>query len=101
MSPIVEVVLFRLKAGVTEADFLREAAVVQVWVEQQPGYISRETLKTSDDQWLDVVRWTTLELAEKAGAEHMVAVECFPFMGMIDETSIQMGHYTTAALPVA
>ena len=68
MSHITEVVLFRLKEGVSETDFLREAGVAQAWVETQEGYLSRELLKTPDGQWLDTVRWTALEPAERAAS---------------------------------
>jgi|FLYK01.1.fsa_nt_gi hypothetical protein len=36
-QPIVEVVLFRIKDGITDAAFLQQAGVVQAWAEQQPG----------------------------------------------------------------
>jgi len=90
---IVEVVLFRLQDGVTDGEFLQQAAIVQAWVEQQPGFISRELLKTPDQQWLDTLRWTSLELAEKAAAEILNDDHCKPFLDMIDDASIQMWHF--------
>lgn len=100
MSHITEVVLFRLKEGVPEADFLKETAVAQAWVETQEGYISRELLKTPDGQWLDTVRWTALEPAERAAAELLNTAHCLPFINMIDETSMQMWHFEPQAVPV-
>jgi hypothetical protein len=97
-QPVVEVVLFRLKAGVEDETFLREAAVVQAWIEQQPGFISRELLKAPNDQWLDTVRWASLETAERAAAIIMNEDHCMPFMSMIDEASIQMWHFEPMAL---
>jgi hypothetical protein len=95
---IVEVVNFRLKEGVADADFLREAAVVQGWVEVQPGFCGRELLKSSGDQWLDTVRWESLELAEKAAANIMTDDQCKPFMAMIDESDLQMWHFEPQTL---
>jgi hypothetical protein len=97
-GPVVEVVLFRIKDGIRDDAFLKEASAVQAWIEQQPGFTSRELLKTPDNQWLDTVRWTSLELAEKATAKIMNDDHCKPFMGMIDEATIQMWHFEPQAL---
>jgi hypothetical protein len=93
VQPALEVVLFRIKESITDTAFLREAVIVQAWIEQQTGFISRELLKTPDNQWLDTVRWTSLELAEAAAAKIMNEDHCQPFLAMIDETGIQMWHF--------
>lgn len=100
MSVVTEVVLFRLKADITDTDFLQEATIAQTWVEQQEGYLGRELLKTSDGQWLDTVRWTGIEVAENAAQEIMNTAHCVPFINMIDETSMQMWHFEPQVLPV-
>jgi hypothetical protein len=97
--PIVEVVLFRVKDGITDVEFLQQGAMVQGWVEHQPGFISRELLKTPDHQWLDTLRWTSLELAEKAAEEILNDDHCTPFLNMIDDASIQMWHFEPQRLP--
>lgn len=99
-QPIVEVVLFRVKDGIRDAEFLREAGVVQAWIEQQPGFISRELMKTPEKQWLDTVRWTSLELAHEAADKIMNDDHCKPFMTMIDESAIQMWHFEPQSLLV-
>ncbi len=98
--PVVEVVLFRVKDGITDSLFLREASVVQAWIEQQPGFLSRELMKTPENQWLDTVRWTSRELAESAGGKIMNEDHCKPFMGMIDENTMQMWHFAPQTLLV-
>lgn len=98
-QPVVEVVLFRVKNGIEEMAFLREAAVAQTWIEQQPGFISRELLKSAENQWLDTVRWTSLELAHQAADRMMSEDHCRPFMAMIDETGMQMWHFEPQTLP--
>lgn len=97
-QPVLEVVLFRTKEGIADTAFLHEAAVVQVWIEQQPGFISRELLKTPENQWLDNVRWTSLELAHQAAEKIMNDDHCKPFMAMIDETGMQMWHFEPQTL---
>lgn len=97
-QPVVEVVLFRVKDGIKYMEFLREAAVVQAWIEQQPGFISRELLKTPEHQWLDTVRWTSLDLAHQAAGKIMNDDHCKPFMTMIDETGMQMWHFEPQTL---
>ncbi len=96
--PVVEVVLFRIKNGITDGAFLREAGAIQTWIKQQPGFVSRELMKTTDNQWLDTVRWTSLDLAEKAAAKIMNDDHCKPFMGMIDDATIQMWHFEPQSL---
>jgi len=97
-QPVVEVVLFRVKDGIKDMAFLREAAVAQAWIERQPGFISRELLKTPDNQWLDTVRWTSLELAHQAADKIMNDEHCKPFMAMIDESGMQMWHFEPQTL---
>jgi len=97
-QPVVEVVLFCVKDGIKEMAFLREAAVVQTWIEQQPGFVSRELLKTPENQWLDTVRWTSIELAHQAADKIMNDDHCKPFMDMIDETGMQMWHFEPQTL---
>jgi hypothetical protein len=97
-QPVLEVVLFRLKAGIADATFLQAAAVVQAWVAQQPGFVSRELLKTPDGGWLDTIRWTSLELAEAASAKIMNEDHCQPFLAMIEETGMQMWHFEPQTL---
>ena len=92
-QPVVEAVLFRVKDGITDGSFLQQAAVVQAWIEEQPDFISRELLKTSENQWLDTVRWTSLELAQQAAAKIISDEHCQPFMTMIDETGMPMWHF--------
>jgi hypothetical protein len=90
---VLEVVPFRTKEGIADTAFLHEAAVVQAWIERQPGFINRELLKTPENQWLDMVRWASLELAQQASDKFMNADDCKPFMAMLDETGMQMWHF--------
>lgn len=97
-QPIVEVVLFRVKDGIKDMVFFREAAVVQAWIDRQPGFISRELLKTPKNQWLDTVRWISLELAHQSADKIMNDDHCKPFMAMIDETGMQMWYFEPQTL---
>lgn len=97
-QPVLEVVLFRIKDGITDAAFLKESTVAELWLEQQPGFISREVLKNQDNQWLDTIRWASLELAKQSVPAMLNAETCKAFLSMMDETSVQMWHFEPQAL---
>lgn len=87
---VVEVALFRLKAGITDEEFLPSSELIQQHLDQSQGYISRELVKAPDGQWVDIVHWTSLEAANEAGAQIMADEEVAPFFAMIDEDESQM-----------
>lgn len=62
--PTVEIVQFRLKPGVSEADFLAANEPVQADLQKTSGYIRREMLRNDDGQYIDLVFWNSL--AERA-----------------------------------
>ena len=86
---IVEFSQFNLVAGTKEEDFLEAVEFSQDFIEDQPGFVSREVLKSGDD-WFDIVRWETREHAETASEKFQEADETDDFVNMIDEESLVM-----------
>jgi len=90
---IVEIAQFKLAAGVSEKDFLREAEAVQKnFLEKQSGYIDRELLKDKDGGWTDILHWNSMEEAQKAAEVMMSDPGAQGFMQKIDPSSVKMLH---------
>ncbi len=90
MKPVVEVALFRLKPGVSDAEFMPGVQAVQDVIEKLDGYISRELVRAPDGQWVDIVHWTSLEAARSAEPVVMADEGCMAFFALIDESAGQM-----------
>lgn len=89
---VVEAVRFRLKPGLRDADFLRIAQTTEAPLRGQAGFVGRQLVKDQDDLWTDLVTWASLAQAHQAAAEMMKDPAFGPFMGMIDEATVQMTH---------
>lgn len=91
-SPTIELVQFRLRAGVDERTFLAAVADTQAAITRLPGFLSRELLRGDDGLWVDLVHWRSkaeaLAAAEAFGAMPEVAA----FASMIDEKEMTMLH---------
>ena len=84
-APCVEVVTFRLVAGA-------DAAVTEVPLRGQPGFLRRRLVQSADGTWTDWVEWRDMPSAQ-AAAEAMMAAPAFgPFMALIDPDSVVMRH---------
>lgn len=91
-KPILEVVLFRTKAGVSDEQVLQGSAQIQPWLEKAAGYLNRQLSKNADGQWVDLVQWRTLAEAHQAAEQLMAEPSAAAFMAMIDPESITMLH---------
>ena len=71
---IVELLTFRPKPGVSEAELrAAEARVYEEFAAQQPGMMRRTTAVSADGEWLVVQLWgdlATCEAGEAAAAGH-------------------------------
>jgi hypothetical protein len=97
-SAVTELALFRTTPTVT-ADEMREV-VAQTWgrVAAQPGYLRRDLLANGDGQWVDVVRWRTLDDAMRAMSTMEQDPAMLPFVQRIDPHSVRMFHLHGVAI---
>ena len=66
MSNVIELVLFKLKEGVSEEQFLKASDEVNTsFLSLQKGYINRKLAK-NEDAWMDIVLWETMDDAMNA-----------------------------------
>jgi hypothetical protein len=94
---VLELVIYTLKDGTTEAQFTQAYDGLSEWIKRQPGFVSRDLLRgTADGRWIEVVWWTNQEDADAVAATSMTAPECAPFFEAIDMNAAQLLYGTPA-----
>ena len=94
----LELVVFKLKEGVTREQLLATDRGVTSWAREQPGFISRELSHDADgDRWVDVVWWRSMDEANAAAERAMSSESCAPMFSLIDMESTLMIHAVAAA----
>ena len=91
---VVEVVTFKLKAGVSAAEFAPlDQAVEREHVAKQPGFVSRESAHGVDGDWLVIVHWRSVKDAEASMATFEKATAAAQFMSKIEASTMSMKRY--------
>jgi hypothetical protein len=92
---IVEISQFRLAEGVDEDAFLKAASeTVTGFLETQPGYASRDLLRSDDGTWMDIVRFEGQEQASAAFAAFANHPSTREFERMLDVSTVQASHWS-------
>jgi len=91
-NPVLEIVHFRVKPGVSDEQVLAASTQTQEWISQCPGYLARELSKTTEGQWIDIVHWRTLAEAQAAAQQIMQEPCAAPFMALLDPTQVTFYH---------
>jgi hypothetical protein len=81
---VLEIALFRVRAGVTDEHVLRLSDQLQAEAVEFDGYLGRRLCKAADGEWADVVRWTSREAAQRA-ARILEARACLQEFTRIEE----------------
>lgn len=91
---VVEVVTFKLKAGVAAAEFAPiDKAVEREHVARQPGFVSRESAHGADGEWLVIVHWRSVKDADASMASFEKASAAAQFMSSIQASTMRMTRY--------
>ena len=94
MKNALEIVTFKIKDGTGVSGFLAASADMEEhFAKRQKGFVSRTFAKGEGNDWVDVIRWTTMEDAQAAAKAAMQSPACAPMFGMIDEASVKMMHF--------
>ncbi|MEM7470882.1 MAG: hypothetical protein AAF340_05965 [Pseudomonadota bacterium] len=97
---IAEIVRFRLKPGVSDADYIALNGPSHSYSSALPGFISRSLSKSAEGDWTDYVVWDSMEAAKHA-ADGFMAQDFAPAMvGAIDESTMEMTHQQILWQPV-
>lgn len=93
-ADVIEVVTFKLKAGVAAAEFAPiDKAVERDHVARQPGFVSRESAHGADGEWLVIVHWRSAKDADASMASFEKAPAAAPFMAKIEASTMSMKRY--------
>lgn len=91
---VIEVVTFKLKHGVTAAEFAPvDKAVEREHVARQPGFVSRESAHGPDGEWLVIVHWRSTQDADASMASFEKAPAAASFMSKIEAAAMHMKRY--------
>ena len=97
-APTVETIRFKLRDGVRDADFHRlNQRVEDEYMALRPGFLSRETSRSSDGEYLVVVHWASKEAAQATMGAFFSAPETQGFLGAVDTGSVTSGSYALEA----
>jgi hypothetical protein len=88
----VEIVLFRLKEGVSAEQFIAAAKPTFDILPTFEGYIDRELTVTQDGTWIDIVHWRDIAAALQAAEVFMANPLAQTFGELIDEKTMVMHH---------
>jgi hypothetical protein len=90
---VLELVVFKLKDGVTSEQLLATNDAVSIWAQRQRGFISRElSHDVEGGRWIDIVWWQSIEAAQAAAEAAMSSASCAPMFALIDMESALMLH---------
>lgn len=67
MNKVMELVSFRLKAGVSANDLLATNDALQVFLQQQDGFLYRSLSCDKKGYWFDIAYWRDRRSAEVGG----------------------------------
>jgi heme-degrading monooxygenase HmoA len=87
---IVEIHIARLKAGVSETDFLKAAEAIMPDVIAMDGFVSRQLLKSADGQWVEMITWRSMADAGRAAKAFEKLPSGQTMIDMVDLTSLTM-----------
>jgi hypothetical protein len=90
---ILELVSFRLRAGVSGEQFNEAVRSVDTFLAERQGFLSRQVLTAdSDGSWVDLVWWSGLEAAQSAAEAIRNDPRAAPFMACLDPASVSLSH---------
>ena len=97
MTTVVEMVTYRLKAGVDKQQLEATNAGVNDFVKQQSGFLYRSLSQDEADQWFDIVYWQDMDSAKRAGEQFMNTDVGKTLCELIDMDSCFMRHMSVNA----
>ncbi|WP_340820067.1 hypothetical protein [Methanolobus sp. WCC4] len=91
---VVEIVRFRVIAGVNEEEVLAASNIMMKELGSLDGFIDRELLKKDDGSWMDMLHWKDMDSAIRATEDALKLPLCLEYFKLIDESSMEMEHYS-------
>lgn len=90
----VETIRFRLRDSIDDAAFRAlDRRVANDYMARRPGFLSRETLRSPDGEYLVIVHWASEAEAEATINAFFAAPETQEFIAAVDTTTVASGRY--------
>jgi hypothetical protein len=86
----VELVFFKPKPDVSEAEVMKSAKTIQHLAAQMGSRFELEVLKTAEGEWVEIVHWDSQDEAQRVEQAVLQMPEAQEAMSVMDETSIRM-----------
>lgn len=90
MEHAYEIVLFRVKPDVSLTEFMTIYAQFANRLRTCPGYVSHELLHDDDGQWVDLVRWESLDDVSAAADSLNDTEVTARLMAVLEPESVRM-----------
>ena len=92
-TTVVEIVNFKLNAGVTAADLESTYDGINSFLQSQPGFLYRSlSHNEADKSWIDIVYWENMDTAKAASEALMQDEEGKKMVAMCDMDSVSISH---------
>lgn len=92
---VVEITTFNVKSAVNLDSFwVADAKIQETYTSKQPGFISRESAISDDNEILVLVKWESNADAEASMQKFMGDTSVVDYVEMIDGPSMKMKRYT-------
>ncbi len=95
---VIELVLLKIKSGLSDEIFLSRAAATTEFLKSCRGFICRRLAKGQEDQWLDYLEWASMDDALAAAKAFSTSGMTKAFNDSIDPASVTMRHLTVRAV---
>ena len=92
-KPVTEVVMFKLAAGASAAEFKLSAVTLEQELKKIPGYQQRSLLQSDTGEWIDIVSWNQLNTAKAAAMSLQENPTAQQFFSHIDPNSVAFNYY--------
>jgi hypothetical protein len=92
----IEMVMFKTNQQVSEQEAQEALLSINPIINTYPGFVSRVLSKNSDDFWLDIVYWKSMDEAKSAAQEITKDPEVVKAFSVIDGSTVQIFHFTPA-----
>ena len=95
MAKVVELVQFKINDNSKEAYFLGASLNFEKdFLKKQPGFISRNLIRTEDGVWGDMAVWENNDFAMHVNAAMEKNKAAGAYFSFINSSSIEMKHFT-------
>ena len=88
MPSAVEITTFRLTHGLTLDAFITANADIDLWLQTQPGFISRHICARGDGVVVDMLLWDSVEAGHRAASGVTTEMAASPVHAAIDQSTV-------------